>query len=364
MKVILHFPYKIHFDHPSGSNIRPVKIKNAFQKIGCEIEVIWGYARERTTKIKDLKKRITAGEKFDLLYSESSTMPTLLTEKNHFPLHPFLDFGFFAFCKKNGIPIGLFYRDIHWNFEQYELNRTKKKITRFFYLYDLKKYNQLIDCIFLPSIEMQQYVPVLSTQKKIRELPPGIDYSPFETEGFKSQESALKILYVGGIGKLYQMHELTNAANSLDKIALNICTRKEEWEREQENYNEVSSSKNIHTVHLEGEKLDDFAKKHQLASLLVYPTAYWKFAMPLKLFYYLSQHLPVIASKGSKAAKFVEENNVGWTVNYDKAAIQELLIYLQNNPDEIEKKVSTVQQVISKHTWENRAQQIIKTLVE
>ena len=46
-------------------------------------------------------------------------MPTLLTEPHHFPTHPLLDFGFFRYVKKQGIPIGLFYSDIFWKFEDY-----------------------------------------------------------------------------------------------------------------------------------------------------------------------------------------------------------------------------------------------------
>ena len=56
----------------------------------------------------------------NFLYSESSTMPTSLTEPHHMPTHPFLDFSFFYFCKRNGIKIGLFYRDIYWKFEIYK----------------------------------------------------------------------------------------------------------------------------------------------------------------------------------------------------------------------------------------------------
>lgn len=75
-----------------------------------------GREKKSINKIKSL---IEAGEKFDFCYSESSTMPTLLTEKNHLPSHPFLDFSFFKYLKKNNIKIGLFYRDIHWMFDFY-----------------------------------------------------------------------------------------------------------------------------------------------------------------------------------------------------------------------------------------------------
>lgn len=88
-------------------------------------------------------------------------MPTLLTEKNHLPSHPFLDFSFFKYLKKNNIKIGLFYRDIHWMFDFYGkgLNPIKKKLAILMYKYDLKKYSELLNIIYLPSLEMERFIP-------------------------------------------------------------------------------------------------------------------------------------------------------------------------------------------------------------
>lgn len=55
--------------------------------------------KKEKKKIKKIKSNIKEGIKYDFLYSESSTEPTLLTEKNHIPLYPFLDFGFLKYCK-------------------------------------------------------------------------------------------------------------------------------------------------------------------------------------------------------------------------------------------------------------------------
>jgi hypothetical protein len=82
-------------------------------------------------------------------------MPTLLTESHHLPTHPFLDFNFFRFLKNNDIKIGLFYRDVQWNFKElYNINFFKKIYAKFFYYWDLYNYNNLLDVLFLPSLKM------------------------------------------------------------------------------------------------------------------------------------------------------------------------------------------------------------------
>ena len=115
-KIIFHIPMKIDRTRVSASQIRPFKIIHAFKVSGYDIDIVEGYGAERRQQIAEIKRNVRRGVKYDFLYSESSTMPTLLTEKNHLPLYPFLDFSFFAFCKKHRIKIGLFYRDIYWCF--------------------------------------------------------------------------------------------------------------------------------------------------------------------------------------------------------------------------------------------------------
>ena len=125
--MIFHIPMQIDPKMQSGSQVRPHNMIQAFKNIGYNVDVVMGYVKNRKKQIAKIKENINNGVKYDFLYSESSTMPTTLTEKNHLPIAPFLDFDFFKFCKQYGIKIGLFYRDIHWKFEQY------KKQTPFFF---------------------------------------------------------------------------------------------------------------------------------------------------------------------------------------------------------------------------------------
>lgn len=99
-RMIFHIPVKINRNWASASNIRPMKMIETFKKCGYDVAVIEGYGKDRKKQIKQIKNNILKGIKYDFLYSESSTMPTLLTEKNHLPIYPCLDFNFLKFCKK------------------------------------------------------------------------------------------------------------------------------------------------------------------------------------------------------------------------------------------------------------------------
>lgn len=172
-RIIFHLPLKIDPTLHSASQIRPLKMLQAFKDIGYEVDVIMGSGEERKRAIKVIKKNIKNGVTYDFLYSESSTMPTLLTESHHLPTHPFLDFGFFKFCKKHGIQIGLFYRDIYWRFPDYAKD-WKTNIALKLYNYDLRKYNQLVDTLFVPSKDMLRFLPE-KYNYSIHELPSGAE---------------------------------------------------------------------------------------------------------------------------------------------------------------------------------------------
>lgn len=362
MNIIFHIPFAIDPKVASGTNIRPKKLLDTMLKMGHQVEIISGNNELRKAKIHALKKQIKSGEKFDLLYSESSTLPTLLTEKHHFPTAPLLDFGFFNFCRDQNIPIGLYYRDIHWNFEHYPLTGVKKYYAHFFYHYDIHKYNQLLDVLFLQSDEMHNFIPGLKKELKIVELPPGVD-TVVEQKNDKVINQPLKLIYVGGLSDLYQLHNFVSAAEATNTFNFTICTRLADWEMAKKEYEQVfTRAKNLHLIHESGEVLDKRMLNYDLASIIVKPTDYWSFVLPLKLFYYLSYQIPIIASKGTRAAKYVTEHDVGWVVEYNEQAIKELFQKIAQEPTAIKAKKDNIRKILADITWEARVNTIIKSL--
>lgn len=334
----------------------------AFTALGYDADVVSGYSAERSKKIAGIKKNIANGEKYEFMYAESSTMPTLLTDRHHLPLNPTLDFGFFSCIKNNGIPIGLFYRDIYWCFPPYEekLSVFKASVARFFYRYDLTQYRKYIDRLYLPSLGMGKYIPSFPAEK-MKALPPGHSGLQSDYVKQKKTDDRLSLLYVGGMSSHYQMHAVFEALRDMPGIRLSLCTRKAEWEMVKEEYG-GDTSENIKIFHVSGSGLDTLYADADIAMLFVNPHEYWDFAAPVKLYEYLGALKPVIASKGTLAGRFVEENGIGWTIPYRTETLSELLIDLKNNPQEIEKVQQCCMSVAVHHNWRMRAQQVVDEL--
>lgn len=361
---IFHIPYEVDLNWPSASQIRPMRMLQAFKSIGYNVDVVMGYGREREKSISLIKDKIKNGIKYDFLYSESSTEPTLLTEKNHIPSFAFLDFNFFKFCKNNGIKIGLFYRDIHWRFDQYKntVSLPKRLVAYTFYHYDLIKYNKLIDVFYLPSLKMYQYVPI-NFNGKVEELPPAIekDKLKYESSSRDKDINKINIFYVGGLNYLYNLNYLFQVVKENEEFKLTVCCREKEWEKAEREYGKYLNDR-INIVHESGDGLIPYFQQADILNLFVEPQKYWEFAMPVKLFDYLTYQKPIIAVKGTSSGEFVSKNNVGWTVEYSKDRLKETLFHILQNSYELKEKIDNIKIILDDNTWEARAKKVANDL--
>lgn len=362
MKMIFHLPFEPDKTRLSASQIRPYKMINAFKNVGYEVVLVIGSAKTREGQIKCIKKRILNGEKFDFLYSESSTMPTMLTEPHHLPTFPFLDFGFFYFIRKSKIPIGLFYRDIHWKFKHYNVSYIKKTVSSFFYRIDLFLYRKLVDVIFLPSIEMKEYISELSSSK-ILSLPPGSEKPNFDT-GVQKNKDELKILYVGGLGELYNLELFLITLTKMNNINIQftICTRKTDYELVKDLYDQYLEFENINLVHAGGEELKTLYGSHDLCCLFVKPSQYWEFAMPVKLFEYISFEKPILAVNNTAVGNYVKEKNIGWAIDYDTNQLKKFLKKIIKKEFDYSDLSNNLAKDAQANTWESRANYVANSL--
>ncbi len=355
-RCIYHLPNFIDHNRKSGSHIRPLKMLNAFKNNGYEVDFISGYGKERKESIARIKNNIKQGIKYDFLYSESSTMPTLLTEKNHIPKYPFLDFSFFKFCKKNNIKIGLFYRDMYWKFDDYkkDVSILKRMISVPMYKYDLHMYKKYVDILYLPSIEMGEYLPKSFDRKKIKALPPGIDKNKIKE--FKKHKG-FNIFYVGGvskIGSLYDLSKLMSIVNIDKNISVTVCCRKDDWYKVKDDYKPFLN-KQISIVHKSGEELDEYFYNADLCSLIFPYDLYRSFAIPIKLFDYLSYGVPIISTDRNVAATFIKKNDLGVVVKYDDDDIRKCILSLMKDGNILQRKRESIKKSITNEKWEDRA---------
>lgn len=365
-RCIFHIPNYLDSRIVSGSTLRPRKMLEAFCQEGYHVEYIMGNGKERKKQIKQIKRNIQQGIKYEFLYSESSTMPTLLTEKNHLPFFPFLDFGFFKFCKRNGIKIGLFYRDIYWKFSGYKEDVLwMKRICAIpMYKYDLLEYKKYVDKLYLPSELMKEYIGI---NLSYGELPPGceMDISYQTKKRVKWQEDRegknLRLFYVGGVKQLYDLTKLLKAIKDLDFVELTICCRENEWKDWSIQY-EPYMTKRINVIHKSGEELDEYYINADICMLFFSSEGYRKFAMPIKLFEYIGKLTPIIAVEGSAAGTFVDKTNSGWVIPYKENALCDLLQSIYLKPGMLFEKQKQIMQTASDNTWQKRAQQVILDL--
>lgn len=356
-KMIFHVPYPLNPAATSASGIRPMQMRRAFEALGYEVAEVSGDASHRRRLIRALKRRVATGEKFDFVYSEASTKPTAMTENHSLPLHPFMDISFLRYCRKFGIPVGLFYRDIYWDSPKYleTVPRPIAVVTRALYRHDLRRYRSAVSKIFVPSMRMAEVMPFTRLDQCIA-LPPG---SPVTETS--APDSGMSLLYVGGTGSYYRMDESIAGVEGAAGARLTICTRENEWEAVRDSYREVLGDSTT-VVHLSGAALEPLYSAAHLGMLFMEPIGYREFAAPMKMFEYLGHGKPVVATEGSLAGEFVVEHGIGWALPYRAEALSELLIRLQRSPEVYAEACERAMAVRHANTWEARAQQAADAL--
>lgn len=360
-RCIFHVPDYLDPDRASASQIRPAKMKKAFEEIGYTVDVVQGYGKERKKQIADIKKNIRNGIVYEFAYSESSTMPTLLTEKHHLPVYPLLDFGFLKYLKKYGIKVGLFYRDIYWKFPEYAQNvkGIKYYAAILLYRYDLKQYRKILDKMYLPTARMYRFLRKEIPGGIVGLLPPGCEMKGISNQEIKKDK--LTLLYVGGIGAHYRMHKVMEAIYEMPQIELFFCCREEEWKGEYQYYEKYIRA-NIHICHEKDSGLESLYQKADIGLAFFENIAYMDMSMPYKVFEYLGHGLPVIASNGTAVGDFVIKENTGWTIDYSVDSLKQLLLGLLGDQSDILEKKKIIQKVNKKHTWVQRAKKVERDL--
>ncbi|MDO5755437.1 MAG: glycosyltransferase [Tissierellia bacterium] len=354
--MIFHVPNHLDPQRMSGSHIRPFRMKEAFEAIGYEVDMISGYKDERKRAMEKIQEKINRGIHYEFCYSESSTMPTELTESHHLPTTFGLDFGFFKRLKKRGIPIGLFYRDCYWLFDEYKeaTSFLKGQLAIRFYKRDLKKYKELVDILYLPHESMAKHLPI--SYDKVSSLPPGIDELE---EGKTTPIPPLELFYVGGMTGHYNLEMIFSIVSQMDKVHLTVCTRASEWSKVKERYKKYLA-KNIEIIHGDKTVYRPYLERADLGIIFTEPTEYWDFAVPVKLFEYLRYGIPVLGNPFTATEKIIEK--AGFIVDYDEKSLKDQLERILKSPNILEAKKKSVMEFRKEHLWTKRAEKVEREL--
>ncbi len=355
--MIFHVPFGLNPESKTASGIRPYRLRQAFEQIGYRVHEVSGRHAQRRDQMRELRRLIRDGMKVDFVYSEAATSPTGLGE----PVTPATsltrDIRFLRFCRRSGIPVGLFYRDIYWQFPEYEkqLGPLLTRALRSRYRADLRGYRTAVDRIYLPSMRMAEYLPP-QNRPQAAALPPGLTIQESQ-----SPDSGVAMLFVGGLGSYYRLHEAVRGVEQAADARLVLCAPEAQWKSVEHEYRQHAGL-STEVVHASGDELETLYDRTNLGSLFMEPIEYRQFAAPMKMYEYLGHGKPIVATEGTLVGEFVEQHGVGWTIPYEAAALAELLDRLNTDREELRASVERVRSAREEHTWEARAREVARDL--
>lgn len=360
-KILIYYPFQIG-NLNSGSGVRPNKMLLAFREYSkqnnIELIEIYGENKERAKKINEFMKNVNSKEVI-YCYVEDSTMPFWFTDKDHLPRKPFLELKFFKYLRKNRIPIGLFYRDVYWKFDDiYPLKGLKRMMMRMFYRAEHRFFAKYVDHFFLPSVEMNKYTEF--PKDKTTSLPPGGEnLLQYHNETYSKE---LNMIYVGGISGRYGLDIMLKATEKVylegKDIKLHLVCRKEEYEKNEHVFKQYKDLSWLTIYHAQGDELKEIYQKVDLSIIPIRKNTYNDFAVPIKLFEYLSYGLPIITTNCNAQARIIKEDDLGIVVDDDVDCIAKGIKYFFDEDSRSYHSNKVKQTLLNKHLWKHRVKNI------
>ncbi|MBY0123492.1 glycosyltransferase [Bacillus sp. S/N-304-OC-R1] len=364
--VLLYYPFEIAENANSGSKLRPKEMYKAFQEWGAkeniDILLLSGNSSAREALFEQWKAEGKL-ENVWFCYMENQTIPFWMTDKGHIPKKPFIDKKVMSYLKERHVPVGVFYRDVYWKFDElYPLKGPKKAVMKTIYRMEERFYNKYCQVIFLPSDAMGKFVNI---QRTMISLPPGgKEMNIVKKE--KNTELA-QGLYVGGINNedygLFLLLDAMEIANGQGKVAeLTIVCREDEYKQLPEEKKARIQELDVTVRHLSGEALNELYREMDFAFIPRYRSTYNDFAVPVKLVEYLSNELPVIATYCQAQREIIETDGYG-IICEDKSndmarAIGEMAQHAADYRANIQKTF------LQKHSWAARVEKVKNALVK
>ncbi|ESU34216.1 hypothetical protein G3A_02340 [Bacillus sp. 17376] len=364
--VLLYYPFQIAKNANSGSKLRPKEMYKAFLKWGkqnnIEILLLSGHSNERAALFTNWLKEGKLDEVL-FCYMENQTIPFWLTDPGHKPKNPFIDYKVMKYLQEKNVPVGVFYRDVYWKFDElYPLKGVKKTIMQSVYRMEESFYQKYCDVIFLPSDAMGKYVDIDRT--KIA-LPPGGKARDLDAQ--RDINLVKQGLYVGGINNenygLFLLLDALELANKEQKVCdLTVVCREDEFDHLPEEKKARINQSGISIKHVSGDALNDLYTSMDFAFIPRYKSTYNDFSVPVKLVEYLSNKLPVVATNCDAQSDFIESGSYGIICRDEPSsmadAIKEMTIQSNGFRRNIEDSF------MEKHSWLARVKMIENALLK
>ncbi len=334
-------------DKRSGSTVRPQKMCDAFVKLGFEVFLVSGAQNNRAKRRETVRKVLDRLEKLspDFCYIELPSGPIFNQ----------IDRTFIRRLHRMGVPIAVFYRDAFYKFASWwQISPHKRLAVRLLHAADNLTLSRCCDIVYFPSKTMAGLFSF--PQKGV--LPPAC-----EKRFLNPREEPRTCIYVGGLSKRYGTDillfafELLNRSGSYPLII--VCREGEKKEIDAK----YLSKPWLTVAHATGEALERYYSRADIGLYCGRRDIYMDFAMPVKVFEYLSYGLPVVTTNCTEIAAFVQRYDVGTVVNDEARAIasgvRELIAHPQTYKRFYNNAVAAVKR---EHLWEHRAAQVAADL--
>lgn len=360
-KKLLYLTYVPMDDAPkTGSSVRPQKMKEALKSLDIELKTFGGISNDLglRKKVDAEIKALLKTWKPDVCYIEPPSGPMFY----------YGDIGIIKLLHRMNVPTSIFYRDAYWKYPEYSeerklsaIEKGKRFIVKLMQMHQWNVFKTNIDLIYFPSMSMAKEFDCPRKDT----LPPG-GFIADATEK-KDISKPLQFIFVGGAARNHGTFLTLEAFEAINRSGIKakliyICPENQ--------WNGLGIDKNkykdwLEVIHTSGdENLKHYYEQSDVALLTAPRTFYRDFAVPIKIFEYISYLKPILVTNCTETAKIVEENKVGWVAKDTVESVVEMLENLCDHPEEIKRVKNHMQEARSNNLWSSRAEKVIEDLLK
>lgn len=351
---VLYITFNDLGDVSSASGVRPYRMYRTFLKMGYNVKLLQGQQNRR----KQRRRNVKAVSEWlddnipDYCYIELPTGPIFnkadkkLIKKIH---------------SKN-IPIGVFYRDMHWKYPDWawaDMSKIKKTVLICMHKSDLMLFKKCCDIVYMPSKEVLEKFSSVSFKKK-DVLPPGCGKPACPDYKIKK-----KIFYVGGVRYADGVDDALEAVARLndegERIEFVLVTKKEELIHLRRQ--DLLDKEWLTLDEGSGEYLEQYYAECDLGILPKKRHFYMDMAISVKTLEYISHNLPVLSTDCPAMARFIEDNKCGIICKDNPDSIGAAISEYYRDNEKFKKAKDDVYEAALRNAWENRINKISMDLM-
>lgn len=325
----------------AAPKVRITRMRDALDAI-CDLTFLSDTREGRRRPLLALMSRI---REFDAVYVESATSTATET-----------DLLFHALCRRAGVPLGIYIRDVYPLYDFfYDASTLKNRILRLAWHISMARYRRDASVLFFPTQGMADHF----AHPKKRLLPP----AGHLVEGLDRTHVEPRVIYAGGVIKQYGIDTLLEAMDlvvaQVPQAALTLVCP----EGRQPLLDPWRDRRWLEIKHLPADALLPEMNRAMIAALPIQPTDYP--SISVKLFDYLSYGLPVVATPWKEVKRFIDAHGCGAIAEANPPAFAAELIRLLTHPDEAAKLgQASLDAIRNGNTWDDRARTLLDALLD